>query len=228
MWTSARRLCPSSGPRARQYYLSSLKSGCVFGQPCQNKRRAVTSKGRDTSRMQWMSVTFQRRKLQFYTNMSELVKLQGLCLSVCLSVCLQARLAHKVCSPHGSFRELFIWTWWAHTHACPATDANSYSSFTFSPIKIITLLNLSSWYWVSPVFWNKETHFPSIRTLKIPYNGFLSVKNVVKINNKTKCKLTGTEGQSSAGIFHSYTSRGGGHCEGLGGSITAWQEEQIL
>lgn len=38
------RLCPSPGPRTPQCYLSSLKSGCVFGQPCQNKRRSVTSK----------------------------------------------------------------------------------------------------------------------------------------------------------------------------------------
>lgn len=44
MWTSARRLCPSPGPRAPRYYLSPLKSGCVFRQQCQNKRRSATSK----------------------------------------------------------------------------------------------------------------------------------------------------------------------------------------
>lgn len=35
-----RWLCPPTGPGAAPYYLSSLKSDCMSGQLCQNKRRA--------------------------------------------------------------------------------------------------------------------------------------------------------------------------------------------
>lgn len=86
MWTSACGLCPSPGPRAPQYYLSSLKSGCVLGHQCQNKRRSITSK---------VETLIEHGECQsasvMHTNRSGLVGLWGCC---CLRLTRKTRCVH--------------------------------------------------------------------------------------------------------------------------------------
>lgn len=88
MRTSARRFCPSPGPQ-RSTALSQLSEIWLHVQAAVPKQKICREWGRYTVSQ------LQRRKVFIKTNTSKLVKLQGCCL--------QARLAHEVCSPHGSF-----------------------------------------------------------------------------------------------------------------------------